>query len=165
MAPFIRPRQRDALALLGWTNEGALSRWNGRHGPRLRERKEQDPYRDYGLYLDTGWRPTWPATVVDWKDFGLPSTYETAAQQIQDGFRQAQDGQQVEVGCKGGYGRTGTVLACMAILAGVPPGDAAKWVRANYRAGAVETRDQEWWIQWFHGHVHGLDVPPRPRST
>jgi hypothetical protein len=30
----------------------------------LRERKEQDPDRDYGLYLDAGWRPTWPATLV-----------------------------------------------------------------------------------------------------
>ena len=54
-----------------------------------------------------------------------------------------------EVGCLGGSGRTGTVLACMAVLAGVPPAQAVAWVRASYRPEAVETADQEAWVQWF----------------
>ena len=135
-------------------------------GLALRERKEQDPDRDYGLYLDAGWRPTWPATLVDWEDFGLPATYETAADQIREAFRRAKDGRRVEVGCKGGCGRTGTVLACMAILGGVPAGDAVAWIRANYRQTGmiVETADQEWWVQWFDARVHGREAPPRPPS-
>jgi hypothetical protein len=35
----------------------------------------------------------------------------------------------VEIGCKGGLGRTGTALACMAILARVPISHAVIWVQ------------------------------------
>lgn len=90
----------------------------------LSERKEKDRERDYGLYLDAAWRPTWKADVVAWEDRGLPTRYETAAEQIWCAFRRAKRGERVEIGCKAGLGRTGTVLACMAILAGVPAGEA-----------------------------------------
>ena len=40
-------------------------------------------------------------------------------------------GERVEVTCGGGTGRTGTVLACMAVLAGVAADDAVGWVRAH----------------------------------
>jgi hypothetical protein len=39
----------------------------------------------------------------------------------------------------------------MAVLAGVPPTEAVPWVRAAYRPEAVETAEQEAWIQWFAG--------------
>jgi len=58
-------------------------------------------------------------------------------------------GERVEVGCAGGLGRTGTVLACMASLGGVPPGEAVAWVRANYRPAAVETAEQEAFVRRF----------------
>jgi hypothetical protein len=48
------------------------------------------------------------------------------------------------VGCMGGTGRTGTLLA---ILAGQHPGmngpDAIKYIRAIYKSGAVETAEQK----------------------
>lgn len=115
----------------------------------ISERCVEDPERTFGLYLDPRWDPTWPATVVDWEDFGLPEHPELAAQQIVDAFGRAQRGELVEVGCLGGSGRTGTVLACMAVLAGVPAAEAVAWVRANYRPGAVETINQENWVRWF----------------
>ena len=37
----------------------------------------------------------------------------------------------------------------MAVLAGVPSGQAVAWVRASYRPEAVETADQEAWVGWF----------------
>jgi hypothetical protein len=37
----------------------------------------------------------------------------------------------------------------MAVLAGVDPPDAVAWVRENYRSDAVETPDQERWVDWF----------------
>lgn len=43
----------------------------------------------------------------------------------------------------GGHGRTGTALACLARLDGVPAGDAVAWVREHYCRQAVETVDQE----------------------
>jgi hypothetical protein len=115
----------------------------------LADRREDDPERTYGLYLDEQWAPTWPADVIAWPDFGLPSEPEVAAGQITAAFRRTQRGELVEVGCLGGSGRTGTVLACMAVLAGVPPADAVSWVREAYRPQAVETAEQEAWVEWF----------------
>jgi protein-tyrosine phosphatase len=87
--------------------------------------------------------------VIAWEDFGLPENPEVAAQQITEAFDRARGGEFVEVGCLGGSGRTGTVLGCMAVLAGVPSGQAVAWVRASYRPEAVETADQEASVGWF----------------
>jgi hypothetical protein len=113
------------------------------------DRRVDDPERTYGLYADPRWEPTWPADVIAWPDFGLPEHPEIAAQQITRAFDRARRGELIEVGCLGGRGRTGTMLACMAVLAGVPSADAVEWVRATYRPEAVETADQERWVQWF----------------
>jgi hypothetical protein len=126
------------------------------HGSRVRasplaDREADDPNRAFGLYLDEGWAPTWPAELIDWPDFGVPAEPEVAAGQIASAFRRARRGELVEVGCLGGSGRTGTVLACMAVLAGVPSAEAVPWVRAAYRPEAVETAEQEAWVQWFAG--------------
>ena len=115
----------------------------------LAERDPDDPERAYGLYLDASWKPTWPAELVTWPDLGLPDEPEVAARQMAAAFGRAQDGELVEVGCLGGSGRTGTVLACMAVLAGVPGDEAVAWVRGAYRAQAVETPEQEAWVLWF----------------
>jgi protein-tyrosine phosphatase len=131
----------------------------------ISDRRVDDPERTFGLYLDDGWEPTWPATVIDWEDFGLPANPELAAQQIVDAFGRARSGELVEVGCLGGSGRTGTVLACMAVLAGVPSPDAVAWVRASYRPEAVETADQEAWVRWFAEWVTaypGANAPVGP---
>lgn len=120
----------------------------------LADRRADDPERAYGLYLDERWAPSWPAAVVAWPDFGLPEEPDVAARQIADAFLRARRGELVEVGCLGGSGRTGTVLACMAVLAGVSPGDAVGWVRAAYGPEAVETAEQEAWVQWFAGWAH-----------
>ena len=84
------------------------------------DRVEHDPTRSFGLYLDMRWLPTWPAEVVEWQDYGLPADGDRAADQITAAFARARRGDVVEVGCVGGLGRTGTVLACMAVLAGEP---------------------------------------------
>jgi hypothetical protein len=115
----------------------------------LAERDEHLSGRDFGLYLDPRWAPTWPAALIDWPDFGLPPDGARAAAQIRAAFARAREGQLVEIGCIGGLGRTGTVLACMAVLAGVDPPDAVAWVREHYRPEAVETPEQEHWVAWF----------------
>jgi protein-tyrosine phosphatase len=115
----------------------------------LRERREDDPERDFGLYCDERWAPAWPAETIDWPDFGVPRNRDAAAAQIRSAFARAQAGERVEVGCAGGLGRTGTVLASMAVLAGVQAAEAVQWVRANYDARAVETQEQEEFVAWF----------------
>ena len=100
----------------------------------ISDRRVDDPERAFGLYLDARWQPTWPADLIEWRDFGLPEDGESAAQKIEGAFRRARQGELVEVGCLGGSGRTGTVLACMAVLAGIPPEKAVAWVRHAYKA-------------------------------
>jgi len=115
----------------------------------ISDRLDDDPARDFGLYLDQRWQPTWQAELIEWEDFGLLADGGTAAAQIEAAFARAQRGEVVEVGCLGGLGRTGTVLACMAILAGVHPMGAVAWVRAAYNPRAVETPAQEESVVWF----------------
>jgi hypothetical protein len=123
----------------------------------LAERQESNPGRDFGLYMDAGWRPTWDAHVIEWPDYGLPKDPSSAARTIVDAFERAK-GKRLEIGCAGGTGRTGTVLACMAVLAGVSASEAVEWVRANYRDEAIDTPDQERWVQWFADQVSAGDV-------
>jgi protein-tyrosine phosphatase len=115
----------------------------------LAEREESDPERSFGLYMDERWDPSWPAAVIPWADFGLPADSEEAARQIEAALSRAKRGELVEIGCVGGLGRTGTVLACLAVLAGVAAADAVSWVRRNYDVRAVETAEQEQWVLWF----------------
>lgn len=103
---------------------------------------------DWGIYADPCWRG-WPGVLLDWPDYGLPSDDQAAARAIEEGFGRLREGQDVLVACRGGAGRTGTILACLAILAGVPTDLAIRWVRKWYRPDAVETPEQERWVLRF----------------
>ena len=98
------------------------------------------------------WRPDWPAEWIDWPDFRTPRDDQRAAELIGVAYRRALAGERVEVACGGGVGRTGTVIACLAVLAGHPAVDAVGWTRRNYRPRAVETPGQRRWIAWFAEH-------------
>jgi len=113
---------------------------------------------DYGLYMHEGWDPPWDHEWIDWPDFGLPRDGKQASGQILRAFDRARSGERVEIGCEGGLGRTGTVLACMAILAGVAADEAVDWVHAHYDARAVETDDQAAWVNWFGRRVRSADA-------
>jgi hypothetical protein len=93
-------------------------------------------------------RPTpqpWPVRWVRWPDFGLPLVPSDARAALREAWARAAD-ERVEVTCGGGNGRTGTALAVLAVLDGVPPADAVAWVRAHYRPTAVETPWQRRWV-------------------
>lgn len=115
-----------------------------------------DPYSraqppDYGLYLDHRWQPPWPHDHLDWPDFGVPDDAGHVVAALRSVLARARAGERVEVGCLGGHGRTGTALACLAILGGQPAGDAVAWVRANYCTRAVETAEQEAFVAGLDG--------------
>jgi hypothetical protein len=95
------------------------------------------------------WITPWEAEWIHWPDFGVPADDEATASTIVAAFRRAQSGESVEVCCYGGKGRTGTILSCMALLAGVPSDQAVEWVRANYSPKAVERDGQRRWVEWF----------------
>lgn len=52
-------------------------------------------------------------------------------------------GNRVHVGCIGGHGRTGMVIAAVVARLNEPGFDAIKWTRDNYCIKAVETKPQE----------------------
>lgn len=133
-------------------------------GAGLHDRDVNVEWRDRGLYLDARWAPTWPAEVLDWPDFGLPNDPATASEAIHRAFDRARAGDHVEVGCAAGQGRTGTVLACMAVLAGVPASGAVEWVRGAYSPHAVETAEQAAWIRDFADRAAAAGWLDRPAT-
>lgn len=74
-----------------------------------------------------------------------------------------EQGERVEIGCIGGLGRTGTALACMAILAGVPADRAVAWVRAHYKPRAIENPAQAQWVHRFARYIQ-RDTTPHAKS-
>jgi hypothetical protein len=115
-----------------------------------------DPYArprtpSFGLYLDRRWQPPWPHQHVDWPDFGVPVDPSSLVAALRSVLERAQAGERVELGCVGGHGRTGTALACLAVLCGLPTRDAVNWVRANYCFAAIETPEQEAFVAALEG--------------
>jgi protein-tyrosine phosphatase len=108
---------------------------------------------DFAVYLDERWRDdpqvTWPCRVIGWEDFGLPVDEAEVFAAIIDLHRRAKAGELVEIACYGGVGRTGTVLGCLTVLAGVAPSDAVAWVRNHYHPSAVQTQEQERLVDRF----------------
>lgn len=85
----------------------------------------------------------WPHEHLEWPDFGVPDDRATVLAVLNSLLLRAHAGKGVELGCLGGHGRTGTALACLAVLAGKPADEAVAWVRQNYCIRAVETPEQE----------------------
>jgi protein-tyrosine phosphatase len=108
----------------------------------------EGPEPEFGVYL-LGKDPgpfAWPHRWVRWPDFRTPASTEDALDALQEIYRRAAT-ERVEVACAGGIGRTGTALAALAVLGGIPPGDAVAWVRSAYNPHAVETPGQKRWVR------------------
>ena len=103
-------------------------------------RAPADPPADLSLVLlsrpldDVAGEQRW----VRWPDFRLPADRAGARAALREAWERAAQ-ERVEVVCGGGVGRTGTALACLAVLDGVPADDAVRWVRERYHPRAVET--------------------------
>lgn len=119
-------------------------------GRGLRHGANQDPPPEFGLYLQL--KPPspgdWTWRWVRWPDWWLPLDRDDARDAILELWRRAET-ERVEVVCTGGRGRTGTVLGCLAVLDGVPAGDAVTYVRDHYHPKAVETPWQQRYVRRF----------------
>jgi protein-tyrosine phosphatase len=116
-------------------------------GRGLRHGLPEGPDPDLGVYL-LGKNPgpfDWPHRWVRWPDFRAPAESDDALDALAEAHRRAASGR-VEIACGGGVGRTGTALAAVAVLAGLPPEDAVGWVRQHYHRRAVETPWQRRWV-------------------
>ena len=119
-------------------------------GRGLRHNTTSELVPDFGLYL-LGARPpamTWESRWVRWRDFWLPADpvdFRSALHELLDRAMS----ERVEIACGGGYGRTGTAMACLAIIDGVPAADAVAYVRATYSPRAVEVPWQRRFVTRF----------------
>lgn len=108
------------------------------------------PTPQFALYL-LGKEPpvvAWESEWIRWPDFRLPSDKAAFAEALRDAWARAAT-ERVEFACHGGHGRTGTALACLAILDGVPATEAVAYVREHYAQKAVETPWQRRFIARF----------------
>ena len=124
---------------------GVLSLPSGRlvRGRGLSRPLPPGPAPAFGVYLLGRPPPAvpWPSRWLRWPDFGLPADPAAVRTVLAEAWQRAA-AERVEIGCAGGHGRTGTALACLAILDGVPAAEAVAFVRAHYDRHAVETRGQ-----------------------
>ncbi|WP_425564944.1 protein-tyrosine phosphatase family protein [Saccharopolyspora taberi] len=131
---------------------GVLALPSGRlvRGRGLRHPLPEGARPEFALHL-LGRRPPeveWESRWVRWPDFWLPKDRPAFAAALREAWERAGD-ERVEVACAGGRGRTGTALACLAVLDGVPGHEAVAYVRAHYSAHAVETPWQRRFVARF----------------
>lgn len=129
---------------------GVLALPSGRlvRGRSLRRPLPAGPQPALGVYL-LGRRPPpapWETFWVRWPDFRLPAEPTELRTALVAAWRRAAH-ERVEVACHGGRGRTGTALACLAVLDGLPPREAVRYVRERYDRRAVETRRQRRFVE------------------
>jgi hypothetical protein len=121
-------------------------------GRALRRPLPDGDVPEFGLYLlgDPPPPVDWDSRWVRWPDFRLPRDRVDARDALREAWRRAEH-ERIEVACGGGRGRTGTALACIAVLDGVPAGEATEYVRAHYDRRAVETPWQRRFVVRFEG--------------
>lgn len=138
----------------GWdpTNAGVLRLPSGRlvRGRGLRRPLPPGPTPTFAVYL-LGTAPpaaAWESRWLRWRDFWLPSDRTRANDVLHEAWERATT-QRVEIACRGGRGRTGTALACLTVIDGVPANQAVAFVRQHYDRHAVETPWQKRYVARF----------------
>nr|WP_203620217.1 protein-tyrosine phosphatase family protein [Streptomyces anulatus] len=119
-------------------------------GRGLRNPVPAGPEPDFAVYLLGRTPPpvAWESRWLRWPDFRLPADRAAARDLLEEVWERAA-GARVEVACGGGMGRTGTALACLAVLDGVPADEAVAFVRDGYHPRAVETPWQRRYVRNF----------------
>ncbi|WP_327270455.1 protein phosphatase [Streptomyces sp. NBC_01218] len=135
---------------------GVLCLPSGRRvrGRGLRRPVPEGPAPDFSVHLlgrDPG-PVAWESRWLRWPDFRLPADRDAARSLLAEVWDRAAV-ERVEVACAGGRGRTGTALACLAVLDGVPPTAAVAFVRERYDPRAVETPWQRRYVLRFGDSV------------
>jgi hypothetical protein len=134
------------------TAEGVLRLPSGRlvRGRGVGRGLPVGPLPEFSVFLLADRPPPvdWDERWVRWPDFRLPADRDDARAALLEAWQRCAD-ERVEVACLGGRGRTGTALACIAVLDGVASADAVDFVRRNYHRRAVETRGQRRFVNQF----------------
>jgi len=125
-------------------------------------RKAAAPVPTFGVYLlgkpppEVSWESRW----VRWPDFWLPKDKAWAKAVLWEAWERSER-ERVEIACGGGRGRTGTALACLAVIDGVPISRAVAFVRERYDRRAVETLWQKRFVARFSRRDPACGPPGR----
>ena len=135
-------------------------------GRGLRHPGPAGPGPEFALYLLPGAPADVPGEFrwVPWPDFRLPVSPAAARAAFTEAWERSA-AERVEVACLGGVGRTGTALACIAVLDGVAPGEAVGYVRRHYHPRAVETFRQRRFVRRFTARLSTDLVDKRGRHA
>lgn len=136
--------------------EAVNYRYNKTVGSDPGVKGESVPYRynpqverivpDLGVYMSGSWVPDCIAYHIGCYDFEAPNVPAPQVLfMVNQALDCAQKGMRVELGCMGGHGRTGTILAILVGLADpdLTPGQCMAYVWKNYCGHAIECREQE----------------------
>lgn len=131
---------------------GVLRLPSGRlvRGRGLRNELPAGPKPDFALYL-RGRRPPeteWESRWLRWPDFWLPTDRAGFGAALREALERSAT-ERVEIACGGGFGRTGTALACLVAMDGSSERDPISYVRENYSKRAVETPWQKRFVGRF----------------
>ena len=96
------------------------------------------------------------------QDFTAP-TVDQVARSIEFLRKNSEEGFKVLVHCLGGYGRTGTILACYLVSEGTPPEEAIATVR-KLRPGSIEVPSQEQAVRDYERHLRETAASPGSRK-
>ena len=134
------------------TGAGVLHLPSGRlvRGRGLRKPPPPGPAPTFAVYLLGRTPPAvdWESRWLRWPDFRLPTDRALARDLLREAWERAAT-ERVEIACGGGRGRTGTALACLAVLDGIPADRAVAYVRRHYDPHAVETPWQKRYVARF----------------
>ncbi len=134
------------------TGVGVLRLPSGRfvRGRGLRQPLPPGPTPTFAVYLLGKTPPpvAWESRWLRWSDFRLPSDRARAREVLHEAWESAVT-ERVEIACAGGRGRTGTALACLVTMDGVPANQAIAFVRQHYDPHAVETPWQKRYVARF----------------
>lgn len=124
----------------------------------------------FGLYADSMWLTyaKWRNEFISWPDGQIPRDKDVALVQIEDALKRAQKGEDIDLGCIGAHGRTGTILAIMYLIVTKgkkTPEECMKFVWENYCEHAIETKIQEWYISYASGVYYKTPVPEKPATA
>lgn len=130
--------------------------------------RDDNEHPDYACYFTTR-EPVCVATYLPWADFAWPKVgMDVVDLYVRDVIAHARAGEEVEIGCIGGHGRTGTFMALMGYHCGVVDDgmevqDATdvlvKWVRETFCKEAIEGKKQEWYIAAYVAWYAGVEWP------
>jgi hypothetical protein len=135
---------------------------------------------DLGIYLASSWDSVgrgiqavgvavparfynYPFVLVDWPDSGVIALDQLAWLAVL-AAKNIEEHKTVEIGCQGGHGRTGTLLACiLGVVEDLDAGQSIKTLRKRYCEMAVESKKQvELVAQYLGGSVKGIESSKLP---